>query len=307
MQKILDKFGITQENFLGAGNECKTFQIHQESVVKIYSKYYISEDFYRLQEFYKSLDTLMVNFRTPNILSVDSDEEFTFVVEEKLPGIVASERYLLSLPTSKLYRFIDNYIEMMFSVRKIKTNYLTTAQLLDTKGRFYQNKKYTDWKNMLLENLILRYLQIRDLFDGNKFDLRYNFLINYIQNLEYSENALVHGDISHLNLLIDEEMNIVSVYDFNGLTTIGDVVFDLPIAWAALQRFQSLEISKYAMNKIFDRLNSAEKTNFAAYMLINCFITANMFVTNDINEPHFKWCLEHLNNKAWWEMIGFKY
>jgi serine/threonine protein kinase len=306
MQDVLEKFGISQDNFLGEGVECKAFHLDTKKVIKIYDKYYKTEDFERMQKFYESLDTRQVNFITPRILSIQQDENYTYVIEKKLPGKCLPSTDLLNYSEKKLNIFIKNYIALMFSIRNIKTDFLLPAETLDTKGRFYLAKEYTDWKDLLLENLVLRYLQIRHLFNGSVFDGRYNFLVKYVQKLVYSNTGLIHGDISHNNLLIDDEMNITSVYDFSGFATKGDVVFDLTIGWTALQKLGSNKVSKQTLEQTFKKLSYNEQRNFVAYLMINCFITANMFVTNNVDEPHFKWCLDHLNNAAWWEMIGYK-
>ena len=312
MQRLLEKFGLDIDtHFLGSGGECKAFYKGDGLVYKIYAKYNSQDNLERLQSFYDSLDTSAVSFETPKIFDIQEHEEYMLVVEKMMEGICPTSNYLNSISTETVREIIDNYIQVLFQVKNINTDFFQENNPLNTTERFFVHKEYSSWKNLLIENLVHRYVPIRNLFAQSLTNsgAKYNFLLDILQELEY-DNSLIHGDLTHENILIDpKSYKITSVIDFGGCTTIGDSIFDLAIGWAFLdrnKRKENLDISGIVLQSIFSKLSKYEQQKFAIYLLTYCFISANMFANNNILEQHFRWCAKNLNNPIWWEMLGLQ-
>jgi serine/threonine protein kinase len=311
MQKILDKFGLDyDQHFLGSGTECKAFHNGDGLVYKIYGKYNHLYNLKRLQEFYNSLDTSKVLFKTPIILEILDEEDFMVVIERKLNGICPTSNYLNQLPTDKIEKLINNYSKMLFQIKDIQTNFFTLNKPLNTTERFFIDKEYSSWKNLLIENLVYRYVPIRGIFEQTVINAsqKFNFLVDSLQTLKY-KNSLIHGDLFQENILIDEDLQITSIFDFGGCTTIGDYIFDITLGWALFDKYkkvESVDLSGVLFQKLFNKLSKYEQQKFAIYLLTYCFISANMFANNNPMEQRFRWCVANLNNPTWWNIVSFK-
>ncbi len=311
MQKILDKFDLKyEEHFLGGGTECKAFYKGDNLVYKVYGKYNHIENLRRLKQFYSSLETSKINFETPEILDIWEEEDFMVVIEKKLEGNCPTAEFLNKLSVEQINLVIKNYSDTLFQIKNIKTDFFDFNSPLNITERFFVDKEYSSWKNLLIENLVYRYIPIREIFEQTvvKSNLKYNFLVDYLQSLSY-ENSLIHGDMFQENILIDEKFNISSVFDFGGCTVQGDYIFDIAIGWALFDKYKkisSVDASEILFEILLSRMNQYEKQKFAAYLLTYCFLSANMFANNNPMEQRFRWCTSNLNNPFWWKIIGFE-
>lgn len=312
MQRLLEKFGLDIDtHFLGSGTECKAFSKGDGLVYKVYGKYNSQDNLERLQSFYNSMDTTKVSFVTPKIFDIQEHEEYMLVVEKKMEGICPTTDYLNSIPADTVKEIIDNFIEVLFQVKNISTDFFPKNDPLNTTERYFVDKEYFSWKNLMIENLVHRYNPIRNLFKQTvtDSDVKYNFLLGALQKLEY-ENSLIHGDLCQDNILVDpESYKITSLIDFGGCTTVGDYIFDVAIGWALFDKYKKindLDASDIIFQNVFSRLNKYEQQKFAIYLLTYSFISANMFANNNILEQHFRWCAKNLNNPIWWEMLDLQ-
>lgn len=311
MQNLLNKFGLKyEEHFIGAGSECKVFQKGDGLVYKLYGKYNHINNLKRLQAFYNTLDTSKVTFETPKILDVWEEEEFMVVTEKKLDGVCPTADYLNELTTDQLHKVIENYANTLFQIKFIQTDFFQSNKPLNSTERFFIDKHYSSWKNLLIENLVYRYVPLKVIFEKTVLNSngKYNFLINCLQSLSYEDN-LIHGDLFQENILIDKNLNISSIFDFGGCTTIGDYIFDVTIGWALFDKYKkinSINASQRLFEILLPKLTGYEQQKFAIYLLTYCFLSANMFANNDPMEQRFRWCTANLNNPVWWNMIGYK-
>lgn len=309
MQTVLQKYGINKEqHFIGAGVECQAFHKGDGLVYKIYGKYNSVENMRRMQSFYNSLDTSQVSFKTPKILEIQDDPDFVIVVEEKLEGICPRIKFLESLKRQDLNKFADCYIELLFSSKNIKTDFLEIGEILDLESRIFKSIKYQSWNQFLLHNLEHRYLPVSKLFQQTvkKAETKFEILKLVLSTIELTEYNLIHGDISQNNILVNQKLEIASLYDFSSSTLMGDFVMEIAQGWALFDKFKevnSFPIRKEIRSQILNKLSLNEQKRFAAYILFYSFVTANIFSNNDITEPNFQWCAGNLNNQMWWDML----
>jgi hypothetical protein len=307
MQKILDKFGITEKNFLGAGVECRVFYKDEREVIKIYNKFKDPSYVNKLSDFYNSLNPDYVNVQTPEILSAyDEDPEHTVLIEKRLAGICPTDEYLNSLELNKLIIFINNYVEFLFKIEVIETTFF------DKENSAYKNKsfKFSTWNNSLFQNIVYFSSNISDNLKQTilYFDSKEEYLMKEIKNTKIEKISFVHGDASNKNILVDENFNISALYDFGSWTTSGDYIFDVAVGWLLFNKNKTIEkinATDYMLSLILKKLTRKERKRFYKYLLYYAFITLNMFAKGNIEDPHYSWCKEILNNQNNWREIGF--
>lgn len=306
MQKVLDKFGITEENFLGAGVECKVFFKDDKEVIKIYNKFKDESYVNKLSNFYNSLNLDLVNVQTPEILSLyNEDPEHTVLIEKRLVGICPTDEYLNSLELNKLVIFINNYVDFLFKIEAIETPLFEKENVSRTNKPF----KFSTWNNSLCQNIVYFSSNVGDNLKNEilDYDLKKEYLIKKIKNTKIEKISFVHGDASNKNILVDENFNISALYDFGSWTTSGDNIFDVTIGWLLFDKNKAIEkihATDYMLGLILKKLTKNEKKRFYKYLLYYAFITLNMFAKGNIEDKHFIWCKEILNNQTNWNEIG---
>lgn len=300
---LLVQCGLPQLRFLGKGMESTVYEFDENTIVKIYDSSVSYDSIVRLKTFYDSLNTNEVNFHTPTIFDVANANGRVVVKEKKLFGKSINKEYLQSLSIEKLKIYFDNYLDTLFLIQKVKTDFIHSAELVDHSGKFFRNKKYMSWKELLIESLQSRYLESKRLFEReiDAADSLVDRLIAKIKQREQKNNSLIHGDFCPANTMVDDQLNITSIVDFGILTTVGDAMFDIALGLAFSDMYNeitTLNIKDYLKENLKNRLTEDEYLWIDLYVVYYSFVSAKMYTYNDPNKGHLKWCLKNLNDSS---------
>lgn len=152
-QKLLQQLNFPPLTYLGEGMQCQVFADGPDKVVKIYSAAVGESNLVRLMDFYQSLDTHSVSFSTPSIIDLERKMDRLIVTEKRLTGITPTLDYLQHLTTNELETYFQHYVDVLFQIQHISTDFLQPGELLDQSGDFCQYGQYGSWQTLLTTNL----------------------------------------------------------------------------------------------------------------------------------------------------------
>ncbi|MBU0976700.1 MAG: aminoglycoside phosphotransferase family protein [Patescibacteria group bacterium] len=300
-KKLLQEINSPDLKLVGKGWQCLVFEYTKETIIKVYGTDIGKKNLQRLMKFYNSLDTTNVEFSTPEILSIRKIGSKLVVTEKKLQGTCLTTTVLKNMTETELKKTLNSYVEVLFNIQKIKTDLLDKAEPLDLKGKFFEVRKYSNWNNLLIYNLLNKYKESERIF-GGKVDnagLLVEGIIQTLREISLSSYRLIHGDYFPANLLVDDDLKVQAVLDFGILTTVGDPLFDIALGWTFSDMYDEIKIfslKDYVGDIIKNRITKSSFRLLKLYVLIYSLISANMYETNDPNEGHFTWAIRNLNS-----------
>ena len=305
---LLKQLDLPELQYLGEGMQCVVFADGNDSVVKIYDAAAGKENLQRLMQFYRSLDTTKVSWQTPKILSIDEVKGKLVVAEQRLLGISPTRDYFKRLPIHTLKVYFTQYVDALFSVQNIHTDFLNTAEPLDLSGDFFEYRPYRSWQDLLQQNLE------RKLKENRKYYLPFvphlnalaQQLMQKIDTVNLHDCRLIHGDFFPGNTIINEAIQITGLLDFGTFTTMGDPIYDIALGWVFADMYENIDhfpVKDFVGERINRKLAENEVERMKLYVLIYSLLSATMYGNPDTNDGHFRWAMKNLNDKTLLEAL----
>jgi Ser/Thr protein kinase RdoA (MazF antagonist) len=306
---LLKKLGYPELQFLGEGMQCLVFADGPDQVLKIYDTAVGVKNLERLMAFYQSLDTSSVSFKTPKILSIKSTQDKILVTENRLTGISPSLKYLQQMEVHDLETFFQHYVDVLFEIQNITTDFLQPGEPLDQSGDYCQYDHYGSWQALLSVNIRHKLSVSGKHYTPFVEDLDeiVDKVFTHIKALPQDDNRLVHGDYYPANTLMDENFNITSVLDFGTYTIPGDPLYDIALGWIFADMYQNvkqLRAKDFVGDLIRQRISVEEYRRMKLYILIYSLLSADIYGSSYLEQDgHFRWAMDNLNNKSYREVL----
>lgn len=117
--------------------------------------------------------------------------------------------------------------------------------------------------------------------------------------------TLLHGDICGANIMVNEALQPLAVFDFGFLSMIGDPAFDASISSAIFDMYgpHARKIDDQVTGELADSL-SYEPAVLLAYRAVYGLITSNAY-SEDGSDGHFRWCVSMLERDDVRASLGF--
>ena len=219
-QSILDKFDLTEKDFLGSGGESWVYRLDNERILRIdkgdaQRHWYVEAS----KEFYDALPDL--DFALPTVYSVGEHDGSIYSVENKIEGNPLSER-LPGLKIAKKQEALANYLAAVEALKE--TTYPESPY-----GEILTKKPVTapTWRGFLA-TMVNNAVAKNDLrSDVPRLGEVTDITLAMIARLSDPAKALVHGDYFPGNMLVNSDLEVTGVIYFSPMTVIGDPLMDV--------------------------------------------------------------------------------
>jgi hypothetical protein len=178
-----------------------------------------------LGELYGAIDG-QLPYRTPRILDLRRPAQYWVTVEEELPGVPL---HTVAVPYGEpgWERTRDCVVEVVQALAQLEPpEVLRRTSVLDETVPFRPaDVSWTEALTGLVQRRIARFAdQLEPVVED--FEHKVDALLKLLSDLEEPASGFVHGDVTAGNILVDDELNPVTLLDFGLLTMAGDPVFD---------------------------------------------------------------------------------
>ncbi|RXZ01755.1 hypothetical protein DMO16_20065 [Fictibacillus sp. S7] len=301
---ILDRFNITQSNFLGSGMEAGVYALSDHKVLKVYNHMSDLNKQWSLKEFYAGINSDGLGYELPYIYDVFLENGILVTTEKRIEG--SNMRSLLSdMSFNEQSKMMKIYLKAHLDLQQIKgKSTIKGFVLFDGPG--ISSIKIDNWYDVLKEKIrqktpeLMRYFK-RDIVE---YERKLNDLMKILSKEYKGEYSLIHGDFFPGNLLINTSSQVRGLIDFGLMTMYGDPLFDIAIGWVCFDMYDEFHsnIRERYLNIILSTLGEGVRKELYFYVLVYSFITAN-FYSGDCSDGHYQWCVENINNKNYWNAL----
>ncbi|MEH7610402.1 aminoglycoside phosphotransferase family protein [Gottfriedia acidiceleris] len=297
----MNKYNISEVDFLGKGQEAEVYSYDQTRVLKLYKPTAYSK-LEILKQFYESMNSSDANFELPKIHEIIKEKDVILTIEKRIEG-KNIQKDLSNYDEQVLDSFFENYLSTIVSIQKIELEeQFKGIKLLSDYDEIYTK----DWNDFLKQSLLRkntevdRYLK-RDVLD---YEVKLKRLMDAFSVGYEGEYALVHGDYYPSNLLVNSDGRINGVIDFGLMTLYGDPLFDVALSWILFDLYDELgeiKLEKY-LNKVVNQLGEEVRSTIHLYVLFYSIYSANFF-SETCSDGHYQWSVRNLNNEKFWAAL----
>lgn len=220
--------GLAVTDRLGAGMDGTVYALDAETVVKVWSRQ-TAPSLERLRAFYAELSAAGLPFATPLIHELRSVAGTPVTIERRLHGRPLSEFVAAEGPTERALRTFAGVVDVL---RQASAGAATRdLTVMDEPDAFYAGPA-PSWPQALLGLLDRRVQAYGDRLRTAvpAFDVLLDEVVARTRDLPATDGRVVHGDLCPPNVLVDEELRVVSLLDWGFLSTAGDPAFDASLA-----------------------------------------------------------------------------
>jgi putative membrane protein len=232
-RRILDRYGVGPEAFLGHGGEADVYALDAERVVRLHRNAdpaaaggYVR----RIAGLYDGLDRGAVPFALPRVLEVH-EEEVAWSIEQRLPGRPL-DAMLERLTGDDRRRAIRGYVDGAADLASLGV----PRGFGDGYGELFTEEmlRADTWSELLAARLTLQLDRstpvLREAVPA--LDRAAERIIAVARAEPATGRTLVHGDYFPGNVLLGDDLRVASVFDFGWLTVVGDPTHDVRSAVA---------------------------------------------------------------------------
>lgn len=305
-QEWLDHFiarGYSNVQVIGSGVEGVVHRLGNGQVAKVWFRK-SAGDLLAMQQFYADLAEANLSFETPTIVEVSEVAGRAITIEKELAGtplqnqLAPDDRELLPSTVN----CVTSVLRELATVSG--TLAMQRAAVLDESESFWAGANgFSEALAALLERRVRKFGHVlqRNVID---FDRKADRIIECISGLEVTEISVIHGDLFGENILVDNSLRPLSVFDFGFLSTCGDPRMDAAITAIIMNMYgpHARSIAQFLTKHFAAELGYSPEI-LVLYQAAYALATSNIF-TNDGNDGHFAWCIKQLNRNDVSEVLG---
>jgi aminoglycoside phosphotransferase (APT) family kinase protein len=224
---ILRAMDVETPRLLGEGGEGLVFAYDAVSVIKIYKQTTI-EYLRQMQALQRVLANAALPFATPAILEIRQAGPVCYTIEQKLEGRLLDD-VLATLSEHEARRALAAYFDALPALHAVELPAEPYGQLLPSANRIQTET----WCAFLLAKLEQRAKVSWSWLERDVPRLREKLgrLERLIADTAGEpRKALVHGDYSQYNVLLNDRLEVSAVLDFSVYTVVGDYRTDVACA-----------------------------------------------------------------------------
>ena len=296
--EALGRAGVTVTAGLGAGMDGIVYALADGGIAKVWFRQ-SPATLAPLRTFYAELDAAGLPFATPRIDEILLVDGVPVTLERRLTGRPLSEFVRGdSLPPERAMR---TFVAVLAELRQVGALPGAAAlPVMDEPGPFRRVEcAWSDSLTALVDRRVDAFgHQLRAAVDG--FDALLAGVRAGLAALPgagepgAAPETVLHGDLCPPNLLVDDDLRVVSVLDWGYLTTAGDPAFDASLAAGFFDMYgpHARTVDDQLSRWIVDELGAtAERLHL--YRATYAIIGANAYDPAGA-DGHFAWCVDQL-------------
>ncbi len=221
---VLQRFSLSQDDFLGFGGESRVYALDDERVLRVYERDADLGYVDRLREFYERLDRHDLPFEIPVIIEIDTHGDLLYSIEKRIQGDRMSN-FLTTATGETRTRSLVSYVDAANRVQELPVDGDEFGELLLPKPM-----RRSSWPQYLAA-------RARDSLSRGEADLAQDVpcLADIVAGWEteldmlsdVTTPSLVHGDYFPGNVMVDQRGQVIAVIDFSPMSVAGDPRLDV--------------------------------------------------------------------------------
>ncbi|TDL32502.1 hypothetical protein E2R51_07370 [Jeotgalibacillus sp. S-D1] len=301
---ILDKFNITESDFLGSGMEAEVYIYDDDKVLKLYNAMSDADKQQNLKAFYSAVQSNPLNYELPYIYDAFEESGMLVTIEKRING--RNLQCMFSeINDQQQNKMMETYLYAAIELKSVEVTSALEGFTLFNDNQIYL-PKLNNWYDLLKEIIFKKQNELESYFKNDvvHYDAKVNQLIEILSMGYEGEYSLIHGDFFPGNVMVNDSGKITGLIDFGLMTMYGDNLFDIAIGWVCFDMYNELNanIKERYLNIIISTLGESVRKKLYFYVLIYSFISANFYSPN-CEDGHYQWCVDNLNNTFYWKGI----
>ncbi|MDX8344620.1 aminoglycoside phosphotransferase family protein [Rossellomorea sp. YZS02] len=301
---LLDRFCISDADFLGSGMEAEVYAFNDERVLKIYNDMSDAARQERLKDFYSGLKTDPLSYELPYILDISVENGMLVTIEKRMKGSDMQSK-LPTMTYDEQTNMMKTYLQANIALQSVQGSSTIEGFQLFHDSRLTLDR-VDNWFDLLKESIVMKQLELKPYFtrDVKDYERKMNLVMEKLSTGYEGEYSIIHGDFYPGNILINEKQEITGLIDFGMLTMYGDYLFDVAIGWACLDMYNQLNanLAERYLEVIVSTLGERVRKDLYFYVLIYSLMTANLY-SPTCEDGHYQWCVEKLNREEYWKVV----
>ncbi|UTE78370.1 aminoglycoside phosphotransferase family protein [Rossellomorea sp. KS-H15a] len=300
---LLDRFHVSDADFLGSGMEAEVYALDDERVFKVYNDLSDAPRQERLREFYAGLKTGHLSYGLPYIHDILVENGTLVTIEKRMQGSDLQSK-LAGMTRDEQTNMMKTYLQANLELHSLKGSSTMEGFQLFHDHRMSLGRM-DNWYDLLSETVKLKQTELKPYFekDVRDYGAKLTLIMERLAPGYEGDYSIIHGDFYPGNILINEKHDVTGLIDFGMLTMYGDYLFDVAIGWVCLDMYNQLNASlpERYLDIIVSTLGEGVRKDLYFYVLIYSLMTANLY-SPTCEDGHYRWCMENLNREEYWEV-----
>ncbi|MET7376348.1 aminoglycoside phosphotransferase family protein [Micromonospora arida] len=285
--------GTDTPKLLGEGMEGAVYEVDDSRVAKIWFAGSV-ESSRRAAAFYDALAAKPLAFQVPRITQVESVGGRVVTIERRLTGTtLAAALAAGAVSREDAYTIVVDIVATLAAGGGLPAA-RELAVLGEVSPLFSAREDFPVALARLAERRVERF---RPVLSGAvaDFDRKAAALTGRLVEVDCGQRAVLHGDLTPGNILVDVSGRPSAVLDWGFLTTEGDPAFDAAVTAAIFDMYgpEAAQAERDLLDRIEARLGY-DRVALLVYRAAYSLITANAYDPTG-QDGHFAWCVAALN------------
>jgi aminoglycoside phosphotransferase (APT) family kinase protein len=276
---------------LAAGMEGAVYHLGDGTVAKVWAAAKPATELQVVHHFFADLAKQSLPFATPEILDVTTVDGTLVTVERELLGIALQDVLGDGCPPATIEDDLTIVLEALAAVGP-----LDSARELRALGEERAWRGDDTWPVALAALVERRLARFGGVLTGAVPDLEgvRADLLAAIAAMEGGRDAVIHGDICGVNILVDDELRPTALLDWSFLSTAGDPAFDAAVTAAIFDMYGAgADAIDGHLREVFARRLGHDPDHLLVHRAAYAAITSNAYDPEG-RDGHFAWCARTL-------------
>lgn len=299
---LLERFQLSQADFLGSGMEAEVYALGNDKVLKVYNNLSDVKKQEKLRDFYSDIDARHLSYELPYIHDILVENGMLVTIEKRMKGS-DMQSLLPGMTYDEQTNMMKTYLQANVALQSVKGRSTMDGVTLFKDDRLSFDMIH-NWFDLLKETIVMKQVELKPYFkrDVLNYEEKMNIILKRLSSGYEGKHSIIHGDFYPGNILLDEKHEVTGLIDFGMLTMYGDYLFDVAIGWVCLDMYNQLNVnlSERYLDIIVSTLGEGVRKELSFYVLIYSLMTANLY-SPTCEDGHYRWCVEKLNSEEHWK------